>query len=445
MRVNLPVTDPSIPINKIEMILDAALEAADPYILVNENLNLLDDGIYIGDNKYPVSKSSRIILLGLGKAAPQMIHAAMDILANRVHDCVCVCKHLPPDLKGLESVRIFKAGHPIPDNHSVKAARALMQAVKGLKQDDLVILMLSGGGSALASLPAPGVSLRDLQDITKILLNNGATINEMNIVRKHLDLFKGGGLLRMVSPARMAVLVLSDVVGSPLDIIASGPAVPDPSTYEDAFEILRRYTGKEKVAETITNHLKSRVEFERAQVETGKTSERCAYHKVIGSSDVSVDAAMAKAKELGFHADVVTYKLTGEARLAGDMLLNALEHFPLQKPCILFAGGETTVQVRGVGVGGRNLEVALGTVKKISSLKNSALVTLATDGEDGPTDAAGAIVTRETFTLAGADEKYLQYCLDENDSYGYFEKAGGLIKTGSTGTNVNDITCVISY
>lgn len=445
MRVNLPVTDPSIPINKIEMILDAALEAADPYILVNKNLNLLDNGIFIGDNTYPVSKSSRIILLGLGKAAPQMVRAGMDILVNRVHDCICVCKHLPPDLKGLESVRILKAGHPIPDDQSVIAARALMQAVKGLKQDDLVILLLSGGGSALACLPSPGLSLRDLQDITKILLNNGSTINEMNIVRKHLDLFKGGGFLKMVSPARMAVLVLSDVVGSPLDIIASGPAVPDPSTYEDAFEVLQRYKGNEKVAETITNHLKSGIEFERAQVETGITSAGCAYHKVIGSSDVSVDAAMAKAKELGFQADVVSYKLIGEARLAGDMLINALESRSLPKACILFAGGETTVEVRGKGLGGRNLEVALGTVKRLSSLKNTMLITLATDGEDGPTDAAGAIVTNDTFTLAGADEKFLQYCLDENDAYAYFEKAGGLIKTGSTGTNVNDITCLISY
>jgi hydroxypyruvate reductase len=278
-----------------------------------------------------------------------------------------------------------------------------------------------------------------------MLLKNGATINEMNIVRKHLDLFKGGGLLRMASPASMVVLVLADVVGSPLDIIASGPAISDPSTYKEAFSILQKYSENENVAETITNHLKSGVEFERTKGETGKNVERIAYHTVIGSSDESVDAAMEKAKELGFHTGVVTYKLTGEARLAGGEMLDALEQCRLLKAFILFAGGETTVQVRGKGLGGRNLEVALGAVKRISSMKNIALVTLATDGEDGPTDAAGAIVTPETFLQAGADEKFLQQCLDENDSYRYFERSGGLFKTGPTGTNVNDITIVISY
>ena len=445
MRVNLPITESSIPIKKIEIVLEEALDAADPYTLVKKNLQLFDDMLLVGEKEFPVLPSNKIILLGLGKASPNMVRAGMDILTKRVHKSVCVCKHLPPDPKGLELVTIVEAGHPIPDDRSVEGARVLTHAVEGLNHDDLVILLLSGGGSALACLPAAGVSLSDVQAVTKMLLKNGATINEMNIVRKHLDLFKGGGLLRMASPARMVVLVLSDVVGSPLDIIASGPAVADPSTFEEAFSILQMYLKGENVAETIVNHLKSGVEYERIKSETGKTSVRTAYHKVIGSSDVSVDAAMEKARELGFHTDVITYSLTGEAHLAGGILLDALEKCPLQKPFILFAGGETTVQVRGNGYGGRNLEVALGAVKRISGLKNIALVTLATDGEDGPTDAAGAIVTPETYMLAGADEIFLQHCLDENDSYRYFEKASNLIKTGPTGTNVNDIALVISY
>jgi glycerate-2-kinase len=445
MRVNLPITNSSIPIKKIEIVLEAALDAADPYTLVKRNLKLIDNVLLVGEIELPVLLSDRIILLGLGKASPSMMRAGMEILSKRVYKSACVCKHLPCNLEGLESVEIVEAGHPIPDERSVEGARALMHAVDGLKQDDLVILLLSGGGSALACLPAPGVSLSDIQAVTKMLLKNGATINEMNIVRKHLDLFKGGGLLRMASPARMAVLVLSDVVGSPLDIIASGPAVQDPSTYEEAFGILQMYSKGENVTESITNHLKPRVEFERIKRETAKSGVRTASHKVIGSSDVSIDAGMEKARELGFHTDVITYSLTGEAHFAGGKLLDALEKCPLQKPFILFAGGETTVQVKGKGLGGRNLEVALGAVKRITGLKKIALVTLATDGEDGPTDAAGAIVTTETFMLAGADEKFLQYCLDENDSYRYFEKAGGLIKTGPTGTNVNDITLVISF
>ena len=445
MRVNLPVINSSIPIKKIEMVLEAALDAADPYTLVKKSLKLLEDGLLIGEKEYPIAKFSRIILLGLGKASPQMMRAGMEILASRVHKSVCVCKHFPYDLEGLETVEIIEAGHPVPNERSIVAARSLQKTVEGLGQYDLVILLLSGGGSALACLPAPGISLSDIQVVTKMLLKNGATINEMNIVRKHLDLIKGGGLLRMVSPARMAVLVLSDVMGSPLDTIASGPAIADPSTYAEAFEILQMYSGGGKVAEGVTRYLKDGVESECAETETGRASERIAYHKVIGSSDVSVNAAVKKAKELGFTAEVITYSLTGEAQLAGGILLDALGQSSLKNPFILVAGGETTVQVRGKGLGGRNLEVALGAVKRISNLDRIALVSLATDGEDGPTDAAGALVTPETYLQAGADEKYLQHCLDENDSYRYFEKAAGLIKTGPTGTNVNDITIVISY
>lgn len=445
MRVNLPIINSSIPIKKIEMVLEAALNAADPYTLVKNNLKLLDDGLRVGEKEYPVSKFSRIILLGLGKAAPQMVRAGMEVLTTRVNQCVCVCKHFPADLEGFDAVKVIEAGHPVPDERSVVAAQMLQKTVEGYGPDDLVILLLSGGGSALACLPAPGVNLSDIQAVTKMLLKNGASINEMNIVRKHLDLIKGGGLLRMASPARMAVLVLSDVVGSPLDIIASGPAVADPSTFAEAFRILQRYSEGEKVADAITRCLKSGVEVELAGAESGKTYERIAHHKVVGSSDVSVNAAVKKARELGFNSEVITYTLTGEAQFAGEVLVDALENSALKKPTILIAGGETTVHVRGEGLGGRNLEVALGVVKRISNLDRIALVTLATDGEDGPTDAAGAIVTPETYRLAGADDKYLQHCLDENDSYRYFEKAGGLIKTGPTGTNVNDITIVISY
>lgn len=445
MRVNLPVINSSIPIKKIEMVLEAALDAANPYTLVKNNLKLLDDELLVGEKEYPLSKSSKIILLGLGKAAPLMICTGMEVLTTRVHKSVCVCKHIPADMEGFEAVKIIEAGHPIPDERSFLAARTLQKAVSGLRQDDMVILLLSGGGSALACLPAPGVSLSEMQAVTKMLLKNGANINEMNIVRKHLDLVKGGGLLRMASPARMAVLVLSDVVGSPLDIIASGPAVADPSTYKEALCILQTYSRGEKVDEAITHYLKSGVESERTGTETVKTNERIASHTVIGSSDVSVNAAVEKAKELGFNSEVITYSLTGEAQFAGGVLLDALESSALKKPTILIAGGETTVQVKGKGLGGRNLEVALGAVKRISGLKNITLVTLATDGEDGPTDAAGALVTPETYLLAGADDRFLHHCFDDNDSYRYFEKAGGLIKTGPTGTNVNDITFVISY
>ncbi len=212
--------------------------------------------------------------MGLGKASPQMISAGMEVLTTRVRESVCVCKHFPTDLEGFESVKMIEAGHPIPDERSVMAATTFQKTLEGLRQEDLVILFLSGGGSALACLPAPGVSFEDLQAVTRMLLKNGATINEMNTVRKHLDLIKGGGLLRMASPARMAVLVLSDVVGSPLDTIASGPAVMDTSSYEEALRILEMYSGGEEVAEAITRHLKTGIESERLTRELEKPRSR---------------------------------------------------------------------------------------------------------------------------------------------------------------------------
>lgn len=445
MSLKIPATVSSIPTNQIETILQTALDAANPYSLVKDNLQILDNSFLIGGIRYSVSPATRIITLGLGKAAPQMTRAANEVLGQRVSSSVCVCKHQPANNVGLETTTMVEAGHPVPDERSVKAGMMLKTTITDLHEEDLVIVLLSGGGSALACLPGPGIKLEDIQAVTKILLKNGATINEMNVVRKHLDLIKGGGLLRMASPARMTVLVLSDVVGSPLETIASGPAIIDPSTYQDALNVLERYAHGETINDAVISHLKSRSISDVAVKRGGFEGEFSAHHKVIGSSDHSVDAAAKKAEELGFHTQVITYALTGEARQAGKLLVEAWEQCTLVKPFLLLAGGETTVRVKGNGMGGRNLEVALGAVERIRQLKGIALVTLATDGEDGPTDAAGAIVTPDTFKLAGEDGRFLQHCLDANDSYRFFEKAGSLIKTGPTGTNVNDISFVFGY
>lgn len=443
--IDFPDLNSSIPTNAIKEIIQAALEAADPYELVKQNMHIKNNSLRIGDKSIKLTDKSRIILLGLGKASTKMIQAGVDSLGDRIERGVCVCKHMPDDLH-LDKIEIAAAGHPVPDERSEQAGIKLHKAVEGLTEDDLVILLLSGGGSALACLSVTGVRLEDIQEVTKFLLKNGATINEMNTVRKHLDLIKGGGLLKMASPAQMAVLVLSDVVGSPLDVIASGPAIVDPTTFEDALEILRRYTIPGQVAQGIIDNFMAGAEKEKInEMEDASQIRHSAYHKVIGSNVISVDAAARKAATLGFATKILTYAFTGEARLAGEQLIREAEYGTLRPPFVIFAGGETTVHVNGVGLGGRNLEVALGVVKRISTLKGITLVTLATDGEDGPTDAAGAIVTPETYALAGSDDDYLQECLDNNDSYTYFQKTHSLIKTGPTGTNVNDITFLIGY
>jgi len=428
---------PSIPLNPIKAIIQAALEAADPYRLVKENLEKKYDMLRIGDQSFSCNNNGRIIVVGLGKASLQMTRAAEEVLGERINQGVCICKHLPENEK-FEQIFVFESSHPIPDVRSVRAAELLKGAVSNLSESDIVVFLLSGGGSSLACLPAEGISLSDIQEITGLLLKNGASINEMNCVRKHLDEFKGGGFARMVQPARMAVLVLSDVIGSPLDVIASGPAIEDATTYKDALNVLQKYIPEKLIPDTVTKHMEKGRDNEDGVLQYSAKGElKAVYHKVIGSNVLSVDAAAKKAREIGFSTQILTYAMQGEARMAGVELLQ--KDYP--RPFAVFAGGETTVTIHGTGLGGRNLEMALGAVGAISSLKKVVLVTLATDGEDGPTDAAGAVVSSEQKL----DVAFVKQCLEANDSYNYFQKTGGLIMTGPTGTNVNDVAFVIGY
>ena len=435
--VSIQDANPSIPLNPIKAIIQAALEAADPYRLVKENLELKHDMLRIGDQSFSCNNNGRIIVVGLGKASVQMTRAAEDVLGERITQGVCICKHLS-EKKKLERIKVYESSHPIPDVRSVRAAELLKRAVSNLAESDIVLFLLSGGGSSLACFPTEGISLSDIQEITGLLLKNGASINEMNCVRKHLDEFKGGGFARMVRPARMAVLVLSDVIGSPLDVIASGPAIEDASTFTDALYVLRKYIPEELIPDAVKKLMeKGRDNEDGVLQDSAIGRSKTVYHKVIGSNVVSVDAAAKKAMDIGFSTQIVTYAIQGEARTAGVELL--LKDYP--RPFAVFAGGETTVTIHGTGLGGRNLEMALGAAGAVSSLKNVVLVTLATDGEDGPTDAAGAVVSSDQKL----DAALVNQCLENNDSYNYFQKTGGLIITGPTGTNVNDIAFVIGY
>lgn len=437
----------NFPVESISRILSAAIDAADPHHVIDRNLSIDKEHLRIGSKTFLLYPTSRVIVVAIGKASISMAEAASSILGNRIEKGVVVCKHRPDGCNFIGKMEVLQGSHPLPDEESVNAAIRIEQLVGELTAEDVVLLLISGGGSALVCRPADGITLQDMQAVTSALLKSGASINELNAVRKHLDMIKGGGLLKMASPAQVAALVISDVVNSPLDVIASGPAVPDPSTFAEAKAILEKYVGLDtlpaSVLDRITKGCRGEVE------ETLKPDDPMAArvsHTIAASNRVSAEAALAAAIEEGFETEILTCEMVGEARQAGGYLADLLLTKQVKgKPWVGIAGGETTVKVKGNGLGGRNLEVALGAVKKLSEQADCLLVTQATDGEDGPTDAAGAYVTGETLKNGLALGLYPEDYLDNNDAYRYFEKTGGLIVTGPSGTNVNDLNYIFKF
>lgn len=431
----------------ISDILSAALEAADPLRCTEKNLALAGNTLVVGGNPYPLDPESRLVLVSLGKAAPAMTQGAINRLNYRYSHGVCVGKHLPQDDPGWKHIELIHGNHPVPGAESINAGQRIKEAVGGLGPNDLVLLLLSGGGSSLAMLPAEGIGVEDLSILTATLLRSGANIDEMNSVRKHVDLLKGGGLLRLASPTRLAALVLSDVVGNKLDVIASGPAYPDPSSYADALAIITKAAGCGNIPDAILAHLCKGAAG--GLPETLKPQDGIAlnaFHRIIASNVDSCQAAAARANQAGCSAEVVTTALTGEASLVGAQIAAAARtQMDLDRPFVFIWGGETTVTVAGNGTGGRNLEAALGAVEGMAGLRGMYLVTLATDGEDGPTGTAGAVVTGDTLNKALKLGLEPSSYLGENDSYTFFKKTGNLLVTGPTGTNVNDITFLFGF
>jgi hydroxypyruvate reductase len=339
----------------------------------------------------------------------------------------------------------------MPDEKSVEGASDILAMAQRAGPRDLVICLISGGGSALLTLPAEGISLEDLQVTTDALLRSGATINEINIVRKHLDTVKGGGLARMAAPAQVITLVLSDVVGNPLDAIASGPTVPDTSTFADAAGVFDKYALWDRVPPSVADRLRCGLDGQVADTpKAGDPLFERSQAAVVGSNLVACQAAAEAASDLGLETLVLSTYVEGEAREVGRVLAALLREVadsghPLPRPCCLVAGGETTVTVRGSGRGGRNQELALAASFALRGVADVLLASIGTDGNDGPTDAAGAFVDGTTLDRAhqlGLDP--LRY-LGDNNSYAFFEAVGGLIRTGPTNTNVNDLYLLFAF
>jgi glycerate 2-kinase len=390
-----------------------------------------------------------LYLVGAGKASLEMAGQLVELCGDAlVGGALAV---VPERLAQLdrppERFHAYPAAHPLPDERNVRAALAIAEMAGRAAAGGNLVALLSGGGSAHLTLPADGLSLADLQAITQALMRAGAAIHELNAVRKHCEKLKGGGLARLAHPAPVHAFVLSDVIGDPLDVIASGPFAADPTTFADALDVLSRFALLDAVP-ALTAHLRAGVRGERPEnPKPGDPLFAPVSHTIVGSSRLALQAVGQQAREEGWTVLGVEAGVSGEAREQGERLAGIARSLPQDaaRPACHLVGGETTVTVRGSGVGGRSLELALAAAIALDGLEGVALAACATDGVDGPTNAAGAIVTGGTAARARSMGLEPGAYLANNDSYTFFEKVGGLIQTGPTGTNVNDIALLLAY
>lgn len=430
-----------------EQIFQSGLKAVDTGVAIMRCCRLEGDQLLIKDNVYHLSRFDQVIVLGAGKAGATMAKAIEELLGDHLSSGIVTVKYR--HLEDLKKISLHEAGHPIPDENGLHAARAIYKLAAQADEKTLVIFLLSGGGSALMPLPVAGVTLWDKQETTRILISCGANIHEINTLRKHLSEIKGGQLARAVYPATLVSLILSDVVGDDLDTIASGPCVPDTRTFADCLKIIDKYSIANKLPENVLKHLKSGVDGEVP--ETPKPGDKIfdqITNVVVGCNYDALRQARIEAIKLGYNTLILSSTIEGEtSHIAAMHLAIAREIIssgnPLKLPACLLSGGETTVTIQGTGLGGRNQEFALAAAENMADLGKIVLLSAGTDGTDGPTDAAGAFsdsTTQRRATSLGLDlSKYLV----ENDSYHLFELLGDLYKTGPTNTNVMDVRVLL--
>jgi glycerate 2-kinase len=430
-------------------IFEAALRAVNPEQAIYNALILEENVLCFEGDSIDLSKINRIYVIGGGKAGGLMAKASETLLGDRITSGVVNVLEGTEKAVSLKHVSLNGSSHPVPSPSGVDGVQRMLELTDDLGDDDLVITLISGGGSALMPLPATGISLNDIQNITGQLLRAGATINELNAVRKHLSAFKGGQLARHCYPARVLSLILSDVISDPLDVIASGPTAPDTSTFADALDILKKYELYEEVPDSIKTRIEDGVEG--TLPDTPKKDDPV-FNRVsnvlIANNVIAAKAAKQKAMELRYNSTILSTQIEGEARLVGGMLADIAKEVvhhdrPQEKPAAIIIGGETTVIVKGRGKGGRNQELALAASMKISGL-SCLVASLGTDGIDGPTDAAGAFVDGDTLNRAEKKGLDPEEYLDKNDSYSFFHAIGDAVITGPTGTNANDLTLILA-
>jgi hydroxypyruvate reductase len=431
----------------LHTIFQAALRAVDPGEAIRTHVQREGDQLYVADRAYDLNQYDALSVIGVGKAGAAMAIAVEALLGDRVRGGHVIVKygHGGP----VTRVTVHEAGHPIPDEAGVRATRTLLDFVTRRGPRELLICLLSGGGSALSPAPVEGITLAEKQEATRLLLACGATIHEINTLRKHISRIKGGQLARLVCPATLITLVLSDVVGDSLDVIASGPTVPDTSTFGDCLEVLRRYQLLDRVPTSIRRHLQAGVSG--AIPETPKPGDAIfasAQTLIIARNLQALEAASREATTLGYRPLILSSTIEGETRevakvhaaIAREVLASG---HPVAAPACILSGGETTVTLRGHGKGGRNQEFALALALTLDNVPGIAALSGGTDGTDGPTDAAGAVADWTTATRAEQLGLHPRKALENNDAYPFFERLGDLLITGPTQTNVMDVRIML--
>jgi len=428
-------------------IFRAGVEAVNPINAIKRHLRLKDHQLTVEDIKYDLTEFENIYVIGAGKASAAMAQALEELLGEKLNSGLVNIKYnhgLP-----LRKIQLTESGHPVPDEAGFRGAQKIVKLLEKTGEKDLVIFLISGGGSALFPYPVEGLSLEDKQKVTKTLLEVGANIHEINALRKHLSLVKGGRLARFAFPSTLISLILSDVIGNDLDSIASGPTVPDQSTFGDCLRILDKYQIRDRIPSIVVEIIENgaRGEIEESPKAGDPVFDRT-QNLIIGSNIQAVEAAKKKADDLGYNSLILSTFIEGEtkdvakvhAAVAKEILSSGN---PIGRPVCVISGGETTVTIHGKGLGGRNLEFALSAAIDIAGLKDVVVLSAGTDGTDGPTDAAGAIADGSSVERAEDMGMYAERFLRENDSYNFFQSLGDLIITGPTYTNVMDLRLVL--
>ncbi len=426
-----------------DQIIKAALNAVDPYQLIREQVIRKGDTLVVSEKEQiELSQFDRIFLCGAGKGAAPITRAMEELLSDRLDGGDIIVKY--DHLAELQKINLHEAAHPVPDESGLRSTEILLTNLDNLTERDCVFVLLTGGGSALLESLPDEIKLDDLQKLSSVLLQCSATIHEINCIRKHISLIKGGQLSRKIYPARCVTLALSDVIGDDLSVIASGPTSPDPTTFDDALAILEKYDVTDKIPSVILNHLKKGSE---GKIPDTPKREDQVFKKVtnivIGNNRLALNKAKETAESLGFKTIILTSMLEGEAREIARVVASIISEVqltgaPIKKPACILLGGEPTVKIQGTGKGGRNQELALAVA--LSNINEPYVcVSVGSDGTDGPTDAAGAIVDHTTLSRAESAGLNAQEYLKNNDSYNFFAPLGDLIITGPTGTNVMDV------
>jgi glycerate 2-kinase len=424
-------------------IFTAGVQSADPAAAVRRALDLREGRLRVEERSYALDSIRNLFIAGCGKAAAPMAFAAQEILGARITGGLVIVKY--GHKRPLEKIEIVEAGHPIPDIAGVQGARRLIDLARRCRREDLLLFLLSGGASALFACPANGLSLEDKQQATDALLKSGATIHEINAVRKHISQVKGGRLAQLTAPARLIGLMLSDVVDDAPETIGSGPTAPDRTTYADCLQVIHRYDLSRRMPPAILDYLSRGARQEIA--ETPKRFDRIfenVQNVIVGNNRLALAAARARAEALGYRAWMSTEPMQGESRVAAKRHAALVKDVirtgePVLRPACLLSGGETTVTVVGSGQGGRNQEFALAAAMEIENLDGVVILSGGTDGTDGPTEAAGGIVDGATIRRGKGKQLDAEKFLARNDSYNFLHASDDLLITGPTLTNVMDL------